>query len=75
MSVAQTAVREQKEMLAAQNKEIATKCQQKEALIKAGDEAQLQIKQLDHKLSKLKTETRDSENKVIAYIDKILKYS
>ena len=51
-------------MLAAQNKEINCKCQQKEALIKAGDEAELEIKQLDHKLSKLKTEAKDAEHKV-----------
>ena len=58
------AVKEQKEMLSAQNKEINAKLAQKEATIKASDEAQLEIKQLEHKLAKLKTEAKEAENKV-----------
>lgn len=64
MSEAQKAVKDQKEMLSAQNKEINNKVAQKEALIKAGDEAELQIKQLEHKLAKLKSEAKHAENKV-----------
>ena len=66
---AQAAVKEQKEMLSAQTKEINTKVAQREALIKEGAEAQLEIKQLEHKLTKLKSEAKEAENKVSDYWD------
>lgn len=61
---AQAAVKEQKERLNAQNKEINAMAARKEKINKTSDEAQLEIKQLDHKLAKLKSEAKDSENKV-----------
>ncbi|ROT64973.1 putative structural maintenance of chromosomes protein 2 isoform X2 [Penaeus vannamei] len=64
VSKAQAAVKEQKEMLSAQNKEINSMAARKEQIIKSSDEAQLDFKQLEHKLSKLKSEAKDSENKV-----------
>nr|XP_045609046.1 structural maintenance of chromosomes protein 2-like [Procambarus clarkii] len=64
VTAAQSAVKEQKEMLQAQNKEINAMTARKEQIIKNSDEAQLEIKQLDHKLSKLKSEAKDAENKV-----------
>ena len=54
-------------MLSAQNKEINSKTAQKEQISKAADEAELQIKQLDHTLNKLKQEAKDSENRVSFY--------
>ena len=54
-------------MLSAQNKEINSKTAQKEQISKAADEAELQIKQLDHTLNKLKQEAKDSENRVRFY--------
>ena len=59
-------MKEQKEMLNAQNKEINSKLVQKESIIKSSDEAHLEIKQLEHKLNKMKTEAKDAENKVSA---------
>ncbi|XP_047490218.1 structural maintenance of chromosomes protein 2-like [Penaeus chinensis] len=64
VSRAQVAVKEQKETLSAQNKEINSMAARKEQIIKSSDEAQLEVKQLEHKLSKLKSEAKDSENKV-----------
>lgn len=64
VSKAQAAVKEQKETLSAQNKEINSMAARKEQIIKSSDEAQLEVKQLEHKLSKLKSEAKDSENKV-----------
>uniref|UniRef100_A0A2P2I6M3 Structural maintenance of chromosomes protein n=2 Tax=Hirondellea gigas TaxID=1518452 RepID=A0A2P2I6M3_9CRUS len=64
VSVAGRAVKEQKDMFNAQNKEISAKVAQKDGLIKAGDEAQLEIKLLEHKLAKLKSDAKDAENKV-----------
>lgn len=61
---AHAAVKEQKERLNAQNKEINAMAVRKEKINKTSDEAQLEIKQLDHKLAKLKSEAKDSENKV-----------
>ncbi|XP_071521625.1 structural maintenance of chromosomes protein 2 [Panulirus ornatus] len=61
---AQAAVKEQKEMLSAQNKEINAMAARKEQIIKSSDEGQLEIKQLDHKLSKLHSETKDAEIRV-----------
>jgi hypothetical protein len=58
------AVKEQKQMLAAQNKEINAKLAQKDAILKAGNEAELEVKQLEHKLSKLKADAKEAENKV-----------
>lgn len=51
-------------MLSAQNKEINTMSARKEQIIKSSDEGQLEIKQLDHKLSKLHSEAKDAEKKV-----------
>ncbi|XP_076058324.1 structural maintenance of chromosomes 2 [Oratosquilla oratoria] len=64
VSEAQAAVKEQKEMLSAQNKEINSMTSRKDHILKAADEAQLEIKQLDHKLAKLKSEAKDAENKL-----------
>lgn len=65
---AQAAVKEQKEMMSAQNKEINAMNARKENINKGSDEAQLEIKQMDHKLSKLKSEAKDAENKVSHFI-------
>ena len=65
VAAAHAAVKRQKEMLNTQNKEINAKAALKEKLIKEASDAQLEIKQLDHKLSKLKSEAKDAENKVI----------
>ncbi|XP_018012651.2 structural maintenance of chromosomes protein 2, partial [Hyalella azteca] len=62
------AVKEQKQMLAAQNKEINAKLAQKDAILKAGNEAELEVKQLEHKLSKLKTDAKEAENKVASML-------
>lgn len=61
---AHAAVKSQKEMLSTQNKEINSKAAQKEKIIKESGEFQLEIKQLDHKLSKLKSETKEAETRV-----------
>jgi len=61
---AQAEVKGQKEMLSAQNKEINSMSAKKENIIKTSNEFQLELKQQDHKLSKLKTEAKESENKV-----------
>ena len=61
---AQAAVKQQKEMLAAQNKEISAMAHQRDGLVKAINEARLQIQQLEHRLNKLKTDTKDAERKV-----------
>ncbi|XP_042207391.1 structural maintenance of chromosomes protein 2-like, partial [Homarus americanus] len=58
VTAAQAAVKAQKETLSAQNKEITAMSARKEQIIKNTDEAQLEIKQLDHKLSKLKSGQR-----------------
>lgn len=64
VTAAQAAVKKQKEMISTQNKEINAMSARKEQITKSSDEAQLEIKQLDHKLSKLKSEAKDAENKV-----------
>ncbi|KAK3869016.1 hypothetical protein Pcinc_025643 [Petrolisthes cinctipes] len=61
---AHEAVKDQKERLSAQNKEINAMAARKEKINKTSDEAELEVKQLDHKLSKLKAEAKDSKNKV-----------
>ncbi|RXG57275.1 Structural maintenance of chromosomes protein 2 [Armadillidium vulgare] len=65
---AHAAVKSQKEMLSTQNKEINSKAAQKEKIIKESGEFQLEIKQLDHKLSKLKSETKEAETRVAALL-------
>lgn len=57
-------VKAQKELLSGQNKEINVMTAKKEQIIKSSDDAQLEIKQLDHKLSKLKSEAKEAENRV-----------
>uniref|UniRef100_A0A0P4WHI6 Structural maintenance of chromosomes protein n=1 Tax=Scylla olivacea TaxID=85551 RepID=A0A0P4WHI6_SCYOL len=64
MEASQTAVKEAKERVNAQNKEIKHMAARKEELSKMRDEAQLAIQQLEHKLSKLKSEAKDAENHV-----------
>lgn len=64
VEAAQSAVKEAKERMNAQNKEIKQKAARKEELGKMRDEAQLAIQQLEHKLSKLKSEAKDAENHV-----------
>ncbi|XP_064086930.1 structural maintenance of chromosomes protein 2-like [Macrobrachium nipponense] len=61
---AQANVKSQKELLSGQNKEINAMAAKKEQIIKSSDEAQLEIKQLDHKLSKFKSEAKEAENRV-----------
>ena len=65
---AQANVKAQKELLSGQNKEINAMTAKKEQIIKNSDEAQLEIKQLDHKLSKLKSEAKEAENRVWHWI-------
>ncbi|KAG0712441.1 Structural maintenance of chromosomes protein 2 [Chionoecetes opilio] len=64
VEASQAAVREAKERLNAQNKEIKHMAARKEEIIKIRDEAQLAIQQLEHKLTKLKSEAKDAENHV-----------
>ena len=57
-------VKDQKEMLSAQNKEINSKSAQKEKITSQESELVLEMKQLDHKLSKVENEAKDSEKRV-----------
>ncbi|XP_043213989.1 structural maintenance of chromosomes protein 2-like [Amphibalanus amphitrite] len=61
---AQKAVKAQKDVMNAQNKEIQAMAAKKDELIGLNRDRELEIKQLDHKLSKARNDAKDAQERV-----------
>lgn len=57
-------MKQQKEVMEQQNREIQQTAARKEELIKQNKERELELKQLDHKLSKARGDAKDAEERV-----------
>jgi len=64
LAVAQAAVKEQKDIMNAQNREIQQMQARKEQLIKDNRDRELELKQLDHRLNKTRNEAKDAQERV-----------
>ncbi|XP_037081717.1 structural maintenance of chromosomes protein 2-like, partial [Pollicipes pollicipes] len=64
LAQAQAAVKAQKDVMNAQNKEIQQLATKKEKVISDNRDRELEIKQLDHKLSKARSDAKDMQERV-----------